>query len=83
MNYAYTDSALVLMDSTAKAVRRCITIGNAHHGSSYWWNKQVRFFQNEPSAYSVNIPCVVNLNGGMDGNIRFDRDGSLHISINH
>lgn len=83
MDYAYTENASRLMDSTAKAVYHCLTIGESRHGASYWWNKLVRYFQSEPAAQSVEIPCKVNLCGVADGTVTFRRDGSYAISLNH
>lgn len=83
MGYIKTDSAERLMASTAKAVRHCVTIGGKRHGSSYWWDKLVRYFESEPAAASVNIPCKVNLCGVKDGTVTFRRDGTYCIALNH
>lgn len=77
MNYAYTHDAERLMMSTARAVRYCTTIGGERHGSSYWWNKLVRYFEKERAVASVVIPCELNLCGARPGTVTFRRDGTL------
>lgn len=83
MDYAYTHDAERLMMSTARAVRHCTTIGGKRHGSSYWWNKLVRYFEKEQAAVSVSIPCELNLCGARPGTVTFRRDGSCIFELDH
>lgn len=53
------------------------------HGSSYWWNKLVRYFEKERAVASVVIPCELNLCGARPGTVTFRRDGTYCISLNH
>lgn len=57
--------------------RRCCTICDGIHGSSWLYDKLMRFFESEPSAVSVTIPVYINFVGkgtatiGKDGNVVF------------
>lgn len=77
MNIDYS----ALFDSCDKLVRRCCKVGGNHHGSAWWADKLIRFFESEDAVDSVVIPVFINAPVMRDGEAVISKDGSLVIRV--
>ena len=62
---------------------RTTKICGTHHGSSWLFDKLMRYFESEPSAVSVDIPIFLNAPIMRDGVATIGRDGSLTMAVLH
>ena len=61
--------------SCDKVARNCTHIANTLHGSTWLFDKLVRYFSKCPAARAVTIPVTINMVG--PGFATLGRDGSL------
>lgn len=72
-NIDYTSIA----NACDRVAHNCTHIAGTLHGSTWLFDKLVRYFSSEPAAISVNIPVTINLVG--PGMATIGRDGSCII----
>lgn len=65
--------------ATDTIFHRCASICGTYHGSSWLFDKVVRYFEAEPAAESITFPVMVGSPVLKPGEATIHRDGSFEM----
>jgi len=70
-----------IINACDKVEQRCVMIADTHHGSSWLFDKVMRFFTAEIASESITFPVVFNTPLlGIKGEATIHRDGTLTMN---
>lgn len=73
-----TQALITTCDTIAQ---RCKRIAGTYHGSSWLFDKLMRYFTAEPSCESVTIPVFIKAPVMKNGEVTISKDGSFAMKV--
>lgn len=71
--------AYTILNATDTISHRCASICGTFHGSSWLFDKVVRYFEAEPAAESITFPVMIGSPVLKAGEATIHRDGSFEM----